>query len=182
MKPLLVSFLIAALTACAPSAPETVELPERWRSFHFTEVGRLNIEPQSDQHGLHIHYKDWTYAALLESAHNSMEAAGYRHSHTALEGRLLGFEKPGEQLALKIDGGDGNLFLDVFDGKGGDADPSMHRMTFGGVEVKEVVIRSDERVTVKRLDIVPGSGQQADSTPPPEGTVPQNPDTSGSGR
>jgi hypothetical protein len=104
-------------------------MPSRWEKLGIKTEGLKTIEDDTDENGLYLEYQGRSIESLYDDVTQALTAAGYRKSHVAFEGKVLGFEKQNEQLAVKVDQFGDYLYLAVFNERG--KDPVLHGVVFG---------------------------------------------------
>lgn len=132
MKGAFVLVTMLAVSGCSGGG-----LPARWSGLPVPEAGLVAVEDGTDQNGLYLEYRGWTVEQLFESVSHSLEAAGYVRTRSVLEGRVLGFEKNQERLAVKVDQFGSSLYVSIFNEAG--KDPLLHGVVFGKYTLGETV-------------------------------------------
>jgi hypothetical protein len=119
------------LGSCATAAPE------RWRTLQYPRQGFVQVEKDSNEHGLYIEYSGVSRAQLLSQIEAALLADGYAKVGVAFDGTVLGYSKGNEKLAVKVDQFGQQLFLAIFDEHG--KEPMLHGVVFGTAKAGEPV-------------------------------------------
>lgn len=119
-------FALGVFIMAACSDPQ---LPKKWSDLRITKEGLVQVEKGTDENGFYVEYSGISREDLLRRVSQSLIASGYAHVSTAFDGKVIGFIKGEDKLAVKIDQFGDTLYLAIFNEKG--KEPLLHGVVFG---------------------------------------------------